>query len=179
MPVKIRLARHGKKNYPFYLIVAADSRSPRDGKFIEKIGTYNPNTNPATVELSIDKALTWLGNGAQPTDTCRTILSRAGVMMKKHLLGGVKKGAFTAEEAEVRFEKWLQEKQKQNSAVASKLAKDISTDKEARLAAEMKVNAAKAAAIAAKNAQANAIEESEAPAEVIDQEAAADQASVQ
>ncbi|MEG1794434.1 MAG: 30S ribosomal protein S16, partial [Rikenellaceae bacterium] len=80
MPVKIRLARHGKKNYPFYLIVAADSRSPRDGKFIEKIGTYNPNTNPATVELSIDKALTWLSNGAQPTDTCRTILSRAGVM---------------------------------------------------------------------------------------------------
>lgn len=169
MATKIRLQRHGRKSYAFYSIVIADVRAPRDGKFIEKIGTYNPNTNPATIELSIDKAIQWLDNGAQPTDTCRTILSRTGVMMKKHLLGGVKKGAFTMEEAEVRFEKWLQEKAKLNATVASKLAKELSSEKETRLAAEMKANAAKAAAIVAKNAEANAIDASEAPAEVIDE----------
>ena len=101
MPVKIRLARRGKKGYPFYHIVVADSRAPRDGKFIENIGSYNPNTNPATINLDFEKALDWLQKGAQPTDTCRAILSYKGVLMKKHLLGGVSKGAFT-QEAEVR-----------------------------------------------------------------------------
>ena len=105
MAVKIRLARHGKKGYAFYHIVAADSRAPRDGKFIEKLGTYNPNTNPATIDLKFDRALDWLLKGAQPTDTCRAILSYKGVMYKKHLLGGVAKGAFTETEAEARFNK--------------------------------------------------------------------------
>ncbi|MBE9488228.1 MAG: 30S ribosomal protein S16 [Bacteroidetes bacterium] len=165
MPVKIRLARHGKKNYPFYFIVAADERAPRDGKFIEKIGTYNPNTNPATIELSIDKALTWLDNGAQPTDTCRTILSSTGVMMKKHLLGGVKKGAFTIEVAEARFEKWLQEKQKQNDAAQTKLADAATSKKAANLAEEMRVNTARATALAKRAQEATAkVEEAKAPA---------------
>ena len=108
MAVKIRLARHGKKGYAFYHIVAADSRAPRDGKFIEKLGTYNPNTNPATIDLDFGKALDWLQKGAQPTDTCRAILSYKGVMYKKHLLGGVAKGAFTETEAEARFNKWME-----------------------------------------------------------------------
>ena len=107
MAVKIRLARHGKKGYAFYHIVAADSRAPRDGKFIEKLGTYNPNTNPATIDLNFEQALGWLLKGAQPTDTCRAILSYKGVMYKKHLLGGVAKGAFTEAEAEARFGAFL------------------------------------------------------------------------
>ncbi len=102
MPVKIRLARHGRKGYAYYHIVVADSRAPRDGRFIERIGSYNPNTNPATIDLNFDKALDWLFKGAQPTDTCRAILSYKGVMMKKHLLEGVKKGAFDDAEAERR-----------------------------------------------------------------------------
>ena len=100
MPVKIRLQRHGKKGKPFFWIVAADSRSKRDGRFLEKLGTYNPNTNPATIDLNIDNSVQWLQNGAQPTDTARTILSHKGVMLKKHLLEGVKKGALTQEQAE-------------------------------------------------------------------------------
>ena len=111
MAVKIRLARHGKKGFAFYHIVAADSRAPRDGKFIEKLGTYNPNTNPATIDLNFEKALDWLLKGAQPTDTCRAILSYKGVMYKKHLLGGVAKGAFSESDAEAKFNKWLSEKQ--------------------------------------------------------------------
>jgi small subunit ribosomal protein S16 len=111
MPVKIRLTRQGKKGYAFYHIVAADSRAPRDGKYIERLGSYNPNTHPATVELDFDKALTWLNNGAQPTETCRNILSHEGVLLKKHLLEGAKKGAFSETEAEARFEKWKNEKQ--------------------------------------------------------------------
>ena len=110
MAVKIRLARHGKKGFAFYHIVAADSRAPRDGKFIEKLGTYNPNTNPATIDLNFEKALDWLLKGAQPTDTCRAILSYKGVMYKKHLLGGVAKGAFSESDAEAKFNKWLSEK---------------------------------------------------------------------
>ena len=112
MPVKIRLQRHGKKGKPFYWIVAADSRSKRDGKFLEKLGTYNPNTNPAAINLNVDNSVKWLQNGAQPTDTARAILSYKGVMMKKHLLGGVAKGAFSAEEAEKKFNAWLEEKEK-------------------------------------------------------------------
>ena len=110
MAVKIRLARHGKKGYAFYHIVAADSRAPRDGRFIEKLGTYNPNTNPATIDLDFEKALGWLQKGAQPTDTCRAILSYKGVLYKKHLLGGIAKGAFSETEAEARFNKWMTEK---------------------------------------------------------------------
>ena len=106
MAVKIRLARHGRKSYAYYHIVVADSRAPRDGKFIERLGSYNPNTNPATVVLNFDRALYWLNVGAQPTDTARNILSKEGVLLTKHLLGGVKKGAFAAEEAEKRFEAW-------------------------------------------------------------------------
>ncbi len=114
MAVKIRLARHGKKGFAFYHIVAADSRAPRDGKFIEKLGTYNPNTNPATIDLDFEKALGWLQKGAQPTDTCRAILSYKGVLYKKHLLGGVAKGAFSETEAEARFNKWLEREGRQD-----------------------------------------------------------------
>ena len=107
MATKIRLQRHGRKSYAFYSIVIADVRAPRDGKFIEKIGTYNPNTNPATVDLNFERALHWVMCGAQPTDTVRNILSKEGVYMKKHLLGGVAKGAFTEAEAEAKFEAWM------------------------------------------------------------------------
>ena len=110
MAVKIRLARHGKKGYAFYHIVAADSRAPRDGRFIEKLGTYNPNTNPATIDLDFEKALGWLQKGAQPTDTCRAILSYKGVLYKKHLLGGIAKGAFSETEAEAGLTKWRPKK---------------------------------------------------------------------
>ena len=111
MPAKIRLQRHGKKGQPFYHIVIADSRSPRDGKFIEKLGTYNPNTNPATINLNFEQALSWLMKGAQPTETARAILSYKGVLYKKHLLGGVAKGAFSESDAEAKFNKWMGEKQ--------------------------------------------------------------------
>ena len=118
MAVKIRLARHGKKGAPIYHIVAADSRAPRDGKFIEKLGVYNPNTNPATIDLKFDRALDWLLKGAQPTDTCRAILSYKGVLYKKHLLGGVAKGAFSESDAEAKFNKWLGEKEGKVTAKA-------------------------------------------------------------
>ena len=114
MSVKIRLQRHGKKGKPFFWIVAADARSKRDGKFLDKLGIYNPNTNPATIELDVDGAVKWLENGAQPTDTARAILSYKGVLLKKHLAGGVKKGALTEEEAEKKFEAWLEEKEASN-----------------------------------------------------------------
>ncbi len=156
MAVKIRLARHGKKGFAFYHIVAADSRAPRDGKFIEKLGTYNPNTNPATIDLNFEKALGWLLKGAQPTDTCRAILSYKGVMYKKHLLGGVSKGAFTETEAEARFNKWMGEKQGKIDAKTNKLANDAKTADKARLAAEAKVNEERAKAIAEKKAEAEA-----------------------
>ena len=156
MAVKIRLARHGKKGYAFYHIVAADSRAPRDGKFIEKLGTYNPNTNPATIDLKFDRALGWLLKGAQPTDTCRAILSYKGVMYMKHLMGGVAKGAFTEAEAEARFNKWLQEKQGQIDAKANKLSSDANAAKKAQLAAEVKIKEDRAAAIAEKKAAAAA-----------------------
>ena len=106
MPVKIRLQRHGKKGKPFYWVVAADSRAKRDGRFLEKLGTYNPNTNPATIDLDVDGTVQWLQNGAQPTDTARTILSYKGALLKNHLAGGVKKGALTEEQAEAKFTAW-------------------------------------------------------------------------
>ena len=111
MPVKIRLQRHGKKGKPFYWIVAADGRSKRDGKYLEKLGTYNPNVNPAEILLDIDGTVTWLQNGAQPTDTARAILSYKGVMLKKHLAEGVRKGALTEEQAEAKFNTWVEEKE--------------------------------------------------------------------
>ena len=164
MAVKIRLARHGKKGYAFYHIVAADSRAPRDGKFIEKLGTYNPNTNPATIDLKFDRALDWLLKGAQPTDTCRAILSYKGVLYKKHLLGGVAKGAFNEAEAEAKFNKWVDEKQGKIDAKSNKLASDANAAKKAQLAAETKVKEERAAAIAEKKA-AQAAEAAAAAAE--------------
>lgn len=111
MPVKIRLQRHGKKGKPFYWVVAADARAPRDGKFLEKLGTYNPVTNPAQIDLNIDAAVKWLHNGAQPTETARRILSYKGVLLKHHLEGGVRKGALTEQQAQEKFEKWVAEKE--------------------------------------------------------------------
>ena len=156
MAVKIRLARHGKKGYAFYHIVAADSRAPRDGRFIEKLGTYNPNTNPATIDLDFEKALGWLQKGAQPTDTCRAILSYKGVLYKKHLLGGIAKGAFLETEAEARFNKWMTEKAGKIEAKGNKLEADAKSAEKARLAAEAKVKEERAKAIAEKKAAAEA-----------------------
>ena len=156
MAVKIRLARHGKKGAPIYHIVAADSRAPRDGKFIEKLGVYNPNTNPATIDLKFDRALDWLLKGAQPTDTCRAILSYKGVLYKKHLLGGVAKGAFSESDAEAKFNKWLGEKESKIAAKVNKLATDAKAAQKAALAAETKVKEDRAAALAQKAAEAAA-----------------------
>ena len=169
MAVKIRLARHGKKGYAFYHIVAADSRAPRDGKFIEKLGTYNPNTNPATIDLNFEQALGWLLKGAQPTDTCRAILSYKGVLYKKHLLGGVAKGAFTEAEAEARFNKWAEAKSGKIEAKTSKLASDAKSAEKARLAAEAKVNEERAKAIAEKKAATEAAAAAEAAAEAAEE----------
>lgn len=154
MPVKIRLACHGKKGHAFYHIVAADSRAPRDGKFIEKIGVYNPNTNPASIDLDFTKALDWLQKGAQPTDTCRAILSLKGVMYKKHLLGGVKKGAFTEEVAESKFNQWMEQKAGKIAAKNSKIVGAKEAAVKARLEEEKKINEERAKAIEAKRAEA-------------------------
>jgi small subunit ribosomal protein S16 len=165
MPVKIRLQRHGKKNYAFFHIVVADSRSPRDGKFIEKLGIYNPNTNPATIELNLDSALDWLNKGAQPTDTCRAILSYKGVLYKRHLLGGVKKGAFTMEEAERRFQAWLTEKEAKIQQKRERVAGEKQQQIELRKKAEAEKRAEK---LSKKTQTAGAPTEeqsSEAPAE--------------
>ncbi|MFT4070977.1 MAG: 30S ribosomal protein S16 [Dysgonamonadaceae bacterium] len=173
MATKIRLQRHGRKDYPFYHIVIADSRAPRDGKFIEKIGTYNPNTNPATIDLKFERALYWLTTGAQPTDTTRNILSAEGVLLKKHLLGGVTKGAFSEADAETKFAAWKEEKAKTAELVTNKSAAAKAAAAKARLEAEEAVNKAKAEQVAAKKAelaaeaaqaQAASAEESEAPA---------------
>ena len=156
MSTKIRLSRHGRKGRPFYHVVIADSRAPRDGKFIEKIGTYNPNTNPATIDLKFDRALYWLQVGAQPTDTAKRILSYKGVLMKKHLLEGVKKGAFDAAAAEAKFEAWMKEKDAKVQAKISKLAQEGDAAAKVRLEAEAKVRAAKEEVIAKKRAEAEA-----------------------
>ena len=165
MPTKIRLQRHGRKSYAFFHIVVADSRAPRDGKNIEKLGVYNPNTNPATIELDIDGALTWLEKGAQPTDTCRAILSYKGVLYKKHLQGGVKKGAFSQEEADSRFEKWLNEKANKVQEGANAIAKAQGKSKADALKAEAAVKDARAAAVAAKQSALTAEVEAAAAAE--------------
>ena len=156
MSVKIRLARHGRKQHAYYHIVVANSRSPRDGRFIERIGSYNPNTNPATIDLDFDKAIAWLYKGAQPTDTTRSILSHQGVMMKKHLLDGAKKGAFSEAEAELKFDAWMKEKTTKVQASKEKLTGSQLDEKKARLKAEVKVNEARLAEIAKRNAAAAA-----------------------
>ncbi len=168
MATKIRLARHGRKGRPFYHVVIADSRAPRDGKFIEKIGTYDPNTDPATIDLKGDRALYWLQVGAQPTDTAKRILSYKGVLLKKHLLEGVKKGAFDEAAAEAKFEAWMKEKEAKVQAKISKLAQEGNSAAKSRLEAEAKVRADKEAEIAKKRAEAEAAkqaEEAEAAAE--------------
>ncbi|MDO5656223.1 MAG: 30S ribosomal protein S16 [Flavobacteriaceae bacterium] len=139
MAVKIRLQRHGRKGRPFYHIVIADSKVKRDGKFIERIGSYNPITNPATIDLDVDKAVDWLQKGAQPTNTVRNILSYKGALLKKHLMGGVAKGAFDEAEAEKRFNEWLEGKEKQISDKKSGLSKKAEEEKIAKLEAEKKV----------------------------------------
>ena len=166
MATRIRLQRHGRKGYAFYSIVIADSRAPRDGKFTEKIGTYNPNTNPATVDLNFERALHWVMVGAQPSDTVRNILSREGVYMKKHLLGGVAKGAFGEAEAETKFEAWKNNKQSGLQALKAKEEEAKKAETKARLEAEKKVNEAKAKALAEKKAAEEAEKAAaEAPAE--------------
>ena len=159
MPVKMRLQRHGRKSYAYYHIVIADSKAPRDGKFIERIGSYNPNTNPATVNLKFDRALYWLQTGAQPTDTVRNILSWEGVLMKNHLLGGVKKGAFSETEAEKRFEAWKADKDSKITKTKDQLAAEKKDAAKARLDAEVAANKAKAAEVAKKKAEAIATEQ--------------------
>lgn len=156
MATKIRLARHGRKDYAFYHIVVADSRSPRDGKIIERIGSYNPNTNPATVDLKFDRALYWVGVGAQPTDTARNILSGEGVMLMKHLNGGVAKGAFSQEEAQKRFDAWKAQKDAKNGKISAAEAEKKVAAEKALHAQEVETNKAKAAAIAEKRAKAAA-----------------------
>ncbi len=166
MPVKIRLARHGRKARPIYHIVVADSRAPRDGKYIQKVGLYNPNTNPATIDLDFDRALDWLQKGAQPTDTCRSILSRSGVLMKKHLLDGARKGAFSEEEAEKRFEAWFKEKEAKLRNELDKVANEKEKADQEAIEREAKVNEERAAALAKKKAEAQAeATAAEAPAE--------------
>jgi len=150
MAVKIRLQRHGKKGKPFYHIVAADARAKRDGRYIEKIGTYNPNTNPASIDLQIDRAVNWLQNGAIPTDTARAILSYKGALYKNHLLNGVKKGAFDEKTAEKKFEGWLAEKTDKIAKQAEKIAKGIQSKKDEQLATEKAQSEARAKEIAEK-----------------------------
>ena len=167
MPVKIRLQRHGKKGKPFYWIVAADARAKRDGKYLEKLGTYNPNTNPAQINLDVDGSVQWLQNGAQPTDTARAILSYKGVMMKNHLAGGVRKGALTQEQADAKFNAWLEGKGNAVEAKKATLADAKDKLKAEALAAEKAVNAARVAA------NAPVVEEEVAPVEEATPEAEA------
>lgn len=167
MATKIRLQRHGRKAYAFYKIVVADSRAPRDGKFIEKIGTYNPNTNPATVDLNFERALYWLNTGAQPTDTARSILSHEGVLLMKHLQGGIKKGAFDEAEAQKKFEAWTKARQEQ----LGKLKESIQQEKlrVAKVAFELEVEANKAKATIVAQKKAAALEaEAVANAEAVE-----------
>ena len=176
MATKIRLQRFGKKGKPFYHVVVADARAPRDGKFIERLGSYNPNTNPATIDINFEKALDWVNKGAQPTDTCRAILSYKGVMYKKHLEGGVKKGALTAEQAEAKFAQWLESKAGKIEGKKDSLTKSKDEVKKAALAAEAKKKEDIAAAIAAKNTPApEVVEEEEVSEETPEVEAVAEE----
>jgi small subunit ribosomal protein S16 len=159
MATRIRLQRHGKKSKAFYHIVAADSRSKRDGKFIEKLGIYNPNTNPATIDINFDRTLSWVQVGAEMSDTARAILSYKGVLYKNHLIKGIAKGALTAEQVEEKFAVWLAEKDNKITGKKDGLAKNEASDKAARLKAETEVNAAKAKAVEAKNNPVEVVEE--------------------
>jgi small subunit ribosomal protein S16 len=165
MSVKIRLQRHGKKQKPFYWIVAADARSKRDGRFLEKLGTYNPNTNPATIDLNLDQAVQWLHNGAQPTDTARAILSYKGALLKHHLDGGVRKGALTQEQADAKLAAWIDEKAGKVDAKKDGLSKKQAEAKAKALKAEVAANEKRA------NAAAEALKAAEAP-EVVEEEVA-------
>jgi small subunit ribosomal protein S16 len=184
MPVKIRLQRHGKKGKPFYWVVAADARAKRDGRYLEKIGTYNPNTNPATVEINVDTAVKWLENGAQPTDTARTLLSYRGALLMHHLNGGVRKGAHTQEEADAKFEAWLENKEGEIQAKVDGLSKSEAAARKSALDAEKAVNEKRVAdakalvdeAAAAEEAAAAATEEEVPAAEVAVEEAPAAEA---
>ena len=165
MSVKIRLQRHGKKQKPFYWIVAADARAKRDGRFLEKLGTYNPNTNPATIELNLDQAVQWLHNGAQPTDTARAILSYKGALLKHHLDGGVRKGALTQDQADAKLEAWIKEKAGKVDAKKETLTKAQKDAKAKALKAEQAANEKRI------NAAAEALKAAEAP-EVVEEEIA-------
>lgn len=178
MATRIRLQRHGRKGYAFYSIVIADVRAPRDGKFTEKIGTYNPNTNPATVDLNFERALHWVECGAQPTDTVRNILSDEGVMLMKHLRGGVKKGAFDEATAQSKFEAWKQEKNSKAAAVVNKIAEEKKSTLAARLEAEKATNAKIAEKVAEKKA-AEAAAKAEAEAAVAATEEVAEEATTE
>lgn len=182
MATKIRLQRHGRKNYAFYPIVIADSRAPRDGRFIERIGSYNPNTNPATITLNFERALYWVNVGAQPTDTVRSILSNEGVLLMKHLQGGVKKGAFDEAEAQKRFDAWKAKKQQTVDALKVSMASKAELAAKTRLEEEKAKNAAKAEVVAKKKAElaaAKAAEEAaNAPAEA-EEAPAAEEASAE
>ncbi|MDA9364310.1 30S ribosomal protein S16 [Flavobacteriaceae bacterium] len=171
MPVKIRLQRHGKKGKPFYWIVAADARSKRDGKFLEKLGIYNPNTNPATIDLNVDGAVKWLTNGAQPSDTAKRLLSYKGALLKHHLLGGLRKGALTEEQVAEKFNAWVAEKDAAVAAKISGLTQEQEVEKAKALAAEKAVNEKRVS-----DAQAL---EAEAAAEVAATEAAAEVAATE
>ena len=173
MATKIRLQRRGRKGYAFYSIVIADANAPRDGRFTEKIGTYNPNTNPATVDLNFDRALYWVEVGAQPTDTVRNILSREGVYLMKHLRGGVKKGAFDEAAAQSKFDAWKQEKTAKLNKVSADDKAAKKADAKARLDAEKKVNEAIAQKVAEKKAAVEAAKAEAAAAAQAEIEAAA------
>lgn len=172
MPVKLRLQRRGKKGKPFYWIIAADSRAKRDGKFIEKIGHYNPTTNPADIDLDLDSAVRWLQNGAQPTDTVRAILSYKGALLKNHLAGGVRKGALTEEQAEERFNEWLESKKGSIDRKKESLTEAKEKERAEKLAAEKAVSEKRAAEAAAANAPEEA-EAEESPEEAATEEAPA------
>lgn len=156
MATKIRLQRHGRKGYAYYHVVIADSRAPRNGKFIERIGSYNPNTNPATIDINFERALFWVNTGAQPTDTVRTILSEEGVLMMKHLEGGVKKGAFDEAEAQKRFDAWKTAKTAATQSSKDKLAAAAAAKAKQTLEEEIAKNQAKAAEVAKKRAEESA-----------------------
>ena len=182
MPVKIRLQRHGKKGKPFYWIVAADARSKRDGKYLEKLGTYNPNFNPAQIEINVDGTVKWLQNGAQPTDTAKSILSYKGVMLKNHLIGGVRKGALTEEQAEAKFQAWLEEKNAKVDAKKGDLVKANEAEAAKKLEAEKATNEARIAAAAPVVEEAAAEEaaaEEVVAEEVVAEEAAAEEAAAE
>ncbi len=179
MPAKIRLQRHGKKGQPFYHIVVADSRSPRDGKFIEKLGTYNPLTEPAQINIKFDRALYWYSVGAQPSDTARSLLSKTGVMMKYHLMRGVQKGAMTEEQAEIKFQNWMKEKEAKAANIVKANEEKARGEKKTRLEAEKQVNEARAAELAKKRIaemEAKKAAEAEAAAQAAAEEAPAEEA---